>query len=267
MSTPGPKRQRILVTGGGTLLGDAIAAALLAEGAEVTLLIRPGVENRLGALGQRVREVSADVWEPSSLKGHARGMAAVIHTVGGMTADAAHGLSYSYLNIVSARNVANMAVNGGAPRMVLLSAVAAPWVPRGYVHAKRDAEQYLERIGLRATIIRAPIVYIRGSKRRLFYRAISGLGDFPLTGWMGFRALAPLPLDVVARGVARITLAPRTEKLIYGAKDLRNHNSARELRRGMTGDGRTIDDVLAPASTIQLLDDEIPFGWTPGEPE
>ncbi|HYO87630.1 MAG TPA: NAD(P)H-binding protein [Candidatus Limnocylindrales bacterium] len=265
MSTSGPNRQRVLVTGGGTLLGDAVAAALLAEGADVTLLMRPGAENRLGALGLRVREVSADVWEPSSLKGHARGMSAVIHTVGGMTADPAHGLSFSYLNIVSARNVANMAVNGGAARMVLLSAVAAPWAPRGYVRAKREAEQYLERIGLRATIIRAPVVFVRGSKRRLFYRAFSALGNFPLTGWLGFRALAPLPLDVVARGIARITLAPRTEKLIYGAKDLRNHNSARELRRGMTGDGRTLGDAMLPASTIQLLDDEIPFGWTPRE--
>ena len=267
MSTSGPNRKRILVTGGGTLLGDAVAAALLAEGADVTLLLRPGTDQRLGALGQRVREVYADVWEPSSLKGHARGMNAVIHTVGGMTADAAHGLSFSYLNVVSARNVANMAVNGGAGRMVLLSAVAAPWVPRGYVRAKREAEQYLERIGLRATIIRAPVVYVRGSKRRLFYRALTGLGNFPLTGWMGFRALAPLPLDVVARGVARITVNPRTDKLIYAAKDLRSHNSARELRRGMAGEGRVTGDPLLPTSTIQLLDDEIPFGWSPGERE
>mgnify|MGYP001359701623 CR=1 FL=1 len=251
MSTSGPNRKRILVTGGGTLLGDAVAAALLAEGADVTLLLRPGTDQRLGALGQRVREVYADVWEPSSLKGHARGMNAVIHTVGGMTADAAHGLSFSYLNVVSARNVANMAVNGGAGRMVLLSAVAAPWVPRGYVRAKREAEQYLERIGLRATIIRAPVVYVRGSKRRLFYRALTGLGNFPLTGWMGFRALAPLPLDVVARGVARITVNPRTDKLIYAAKDLRSHNSARELRRGIAGERRVTGGPLPPTSTIQ----------------
>jgi uncharacterized protein YbjT (DUF2867 family) len=267
MSATGPNRKRILVTGGGTLLGDAVAAALLAEGADVTLLMRPGADHRLGALGQRVREVTADVWEPSSLKGHARGMHAVIHTVGGMTADPAHGLSFSYLNIVSARNVANMAVNGGAGRMVLLSAVAAPWVPRGYVRAKREAEHYLERIGLRSTIIRAPVVYMRGSKRRLFYRVLSGLGNFPLTGWMGLRGLAPLPLDVVARGVARITLSPRSDKLIYKAKDLRGHNSARELRYGTTGDGRLTPDLLQPASAIQLLDDEIPFGWVPGERE
>lgn len=267
MIASGTSRPRILVTGGGTLLGDAVAAALLAEGADVTLLVRPGAEDRLTALGQRARLVYADVWEPSSLKGRARGAQAVIHTVGGMTADPAHGLSFSYLNVVSARNVANMAVNSGAPRMVLLSAVSAPWVPRGYVRAKREAEQYLERIGLRATIIRAPVVYLRGSHRRLFYRAISALGNFPLTGWAGFRAVAPLPLDVVARGAARITLAPRSDKLVYAARDLRGHNSPSELRRGYPDAGPPLDEMLQPATTIQLLDDEVPFGWTPDEPE
>jgi len=261
----GTARPRILVTGGGTMLGDAIAAALLAEGADVTLLVRPGAEERPGGLAQRVRLVSADVWEPSSLKGRARGAQAVIHTVGGMTADAAHGLSFSYLNVVSARNVANMAVNSGAPRVVLMSAVSAPWVPRGYVRAKREAEGYLERIGLQATIIRAPVVYMRGSHRRIFYRAISALGGFPLTGWMGFRAVAPLPLDVVARGVARITLAPRSSKLIYAAKDLRAHNSSTELRDGYPESGPFTDDLMKPVSAIQLLDDEVPFGWTPDE--
>ena len=46
-------KARVLVTGGGTFLGDSIAAALLAEGVEVTLLVRPGAEEKLGSLAQR----------------------------------------------------------------------------------------------------------------------------------------------------------------------------------------------------------------------
>jgi NAD(P)-dependent dehydrogenase (short-subunit alcohol dehydrogenase family) len=42
------KNKRVLVTGGGTYLGDNIAAALLAEGAEVTLLVRPGARTSWG---------------------------------------------------------------------------------------------------------------------------------------------------------------------------------------------------------------------------
>ena len=47
--------RRVLVTGGGTFLGDNIAAALLAEGAEVVLLVRPGAEDKLGPLANRTR--------------------------------------------------------------------------------------------------------------------------------------------------------------------------------------------------------------------
>lgn len=81
------KDRHILVTGGGTFLGDNIAAALLAEGAQVTLLVRPGAEDKLGPLAQRVRWIVADVWNPASLRGRARGHASVIHTVGSMVAD------------------------------------------------------------------------------------------------------------------------------------------------------------------------------------
>ncbi|MFZ2879566.1 MAG: hypothetical protein WA009_08525, partial [Phototrophicaceae bacterium] len=46
--TTSQPRRRVLVTGGGSFLGDYIAAALVAEGADVTLLVRPGAEDHLG---------------------------------------------------------------------------------------------------------------------------------------------------------------------------------------------------------------------------
>ena len=46
-------RHRVLVTGGEAFLGLNIASALLAEGAEVTLLVRSGAEDRLGVLANR----------------------------------------------------------------------------------------------------------------------------------------------------------------------------------------------------------------------
>jgi len=167
--------QKVLVTGGGTFLGDNIAAALLAEGVEVTLLVqvtllvRPGTEDKLGPLAQRVRWWTADVWNPASLRGRARGHTSVIHTVGSLTADPATGLTHHWLNFVSARNVANMCVSDGAPHMVLMSSVAAPWVNSQYLRAKREAEEYMTRVGLHSTIIRAPVAYVRGQGRHPFY--------------------------------------------------------------------------------------------------
>jgi uncharacterized protein YbjT (DUF2867 family) len=255
--------KRVLVTGGGTFLGDNIAAALLAEGAEVTLLVRPGAEDRLGPLAQRVRWLTADVWEPSSLKGRARGHNSVIHTVGSLTADPAQGLTYQWSNFVSARNVANMCVSGGVSHMVLLSGVRALWVSGGYIAAKREAEDYMERVGLRATIIRAPIVYVRGTKRHPFYRLMTLFRILPPFAWLGFRRIAPMPVDVLARGVARITLDPDAHKRIYYAPDLRRRNTGRETRQGISFKQNEMGQHMRPANPVELLDEEAPFGWTP----
>lgn len=259
------KNKRVLVTGGGTFLGDNIAAALLAEGAEVTLLVRPGAEDKLGPLAQRVRWWTADVWEPSSLKGRARGVDSVVHTVGSMSADPSQGLTYHWLNFVSARNVANMCVSGGVQHMVLMSSARAPWVPREYIAAKREAEEYMERVGLQSTIIRGPVAYIRGMPRHPLYQLMSLLGFLPPFSWLGFRRIAPLASDIVARGVARITLDPRTSKKIFYASDLRRRNSSREIRQGVSLTQTDMAQQLRPASAVQMLEEDAPFGWTPPE--
>ncbi len=255
-------RKPILVTGGGTFLGDNIAAALLAEGAEVTLLVRPGAENKLGLLAERLQWHTADMWNPASLRGRARGHASVIHTVGSMTADPSQGLNHNWLNFVSARNVANMCVSDGVSHMVLMSSVWAFWVNGNYIRAKREAEQYMGRVGLNSTIIRAPIAYVRGQRRHPFYMLMTLMGSTPVLSWFGFGRIAPMPVDMLARGVARITLDRARSKTIYYAGDLRRRNTAREARRAAP---------LLPheplrgkkPGTFDALDEDTPFGWTP----
>ena len=255
------EKPRVLVTGGGTFLGDSIAAALLAQGVEVTLLVRPGAEDKLGSLAERARWYSANVWDSASLKGHARGHSAVIHTVGSLTADPAQGLTFQYLNFVSARNVANMCVSSGAPHMVLLSSVRAPWINGQYIAAKREAEAYIPRVGLRATIIRAPISYVRGMRRRPFYGLMTLLGSIPPLSWLWFGRVAPLPVDVVARGVARIALEQRTQNAVFYARDLRKRNSSRELRRGFSENEARVERQQPFSSSAE----DAPFGWLPPE--
>lgn len=259
-------KRRVLVTGGGTFLGDSIASALLAEGVDVTLLVRPGAEDKLGSLAQRARWYVADVWDPASLKGRARGHAAVIHTVGSMSADPAQGLTFHYLNFVSARDVANMCVSSGVSHMVLMSSVRAPWVSGQYITAKHEAEAYLPRVGLRSTIIRAPVAYMRGARRRPFFWLMSLLGSIPPLSWLWFGRVAPMPVDVLARGVARITIEritadDRSQNAIFYARDIRKRNSSRELRRGFSEREATV----AAQPRLAIMDDEAPFGWLPPE--
>jgi nucleoside-diphosphate-sugar epimerase len=255
--------RRVLVTGGGTFLGDNIAAALLADDAEVTLLVRPGAEDNLGPLAQRTRWYTADVWDAASLRGRARGHATVIHTVGSLIADPAQGLTYHRLNFVSTRNVANMCVGDGAPHMVLISSVYAPWVSRQYVRTKREAEQYVNRVGLKASIIRAPLVYIRGQSRPLFYQLMTLLGSVPPVSWLGFDRIAPMPVDVLARGVARIGLEPPKNAAIYYARDLRKRNTRREMRQPVMSIMPGYSTRSSQPNPFVYLDEDIPFGWTP----
>jgi uncharacterized protein YbjT (DUF2867 family) len=252
-------KQRVLVTGGGTFLGDSIATALIAEGVEVTLLVRPGAEDRLGSLGERARWHTANVWDPASLKGRARGHSSVIHTVGSLSADPAQGLTFQRLNFDSARNVANMCVSSGVAHMVLLSSVRAPWVSRQYIAAKREAEAYIPRVGLRSTVIRAPIAYVRGAPRRPFYWLMSTLGLIPPLSWLWFGRVAPMPVDILARGVARITLEPRTKDAVFYARDLRKRNAPRERRSGLS----EREAQLQQPRTLPPEDESTPFGWLP----
>lgn len=257
------KDRHILVTGGGTFLGDNIAAALLAEGAQVTLLVRSGAEDKLGPLAQRLRVIVADVWNPASLRGRARGHVSVIHTVGSMVADLEQGSNHHRLNFLSARNVANMCVSDGVPNMVLMSSVRAPWVNNNYLNAKREAEGYMERVGLHATVIRAPVAYVRGERRHPFYVLMTILGSTPVVSWFWFGRAAPMPVDMLARGVARITLDKTKTKTIYYASDLRKRNTAREARRAAPVLPSESLPQQRQVHPFELLDEDTPFGWLP----
>ena len=253
----------ILVTGGGTFLGDNIAAALLAEGSKVSMLVRPGGEDNLGPLAQQTRWSTADVWSPASLRGKARSHSAVIHTVGSLIADPARGLSFDRLNFVSARNIANMCVSDGVARMILISGASAPWVSRDYIRAKRQAERYMFRVGLNGAVVRAPLIYMPGQKRPLFYRALSACGRLPLLSLLFLGRVAPIPMDALASGVARIALdESQTERIVY-ARDLR-----RLVRRSADQSSPARLDGHSPRtsdkdSPFDGLGEELPFGWSP----
>lgn len=215
------RQRRVLVAGGTTALGLHITTALLAANLDVTLLVREGTEHRLGALATRVRWHVADMWDTASLKGRARGQGTVIHTIGSMVADPAQGLTYHRLNVVPARNVASMCVSDGVPHLILLSAARAPWVNRRYLRAKRDAEASTARMGIHVSVIRAPLMYLRGSDRAATLRLTTLLSQTPPLSWLGFGRMGAMPMDVLASGIAQIAQLPQPRTQVYYAPDLR----------------------------------------------
>ena len=253
----------ILVTGGGTFLGDNIAAALLAEGAEVSILVRSGAEDQLGPLAHHTRWSTADVWNPASLRGQARYHSAVIHTVGSLHADPAQGLSYERLNFVTARNVANMCVSDGVEHMILISAASAPWTKRPYIRSKREAERYLRRLGLKFSIVRSPLLYVRGHPRPLLYRASTILSSIPPLSLLPFGRIGPIAIDVFARGVARLAMSPDYTKSVYYARDMRRLNTREEIRRASDAAGTFLPKRTQNTDLPIAAEEDMPFAWIP----
>ena len=253
--------KHVLIIGGATFIGNNMAAALLAQGAEVTLFIREEDADNLNPIAQRCRVIEGDVWNPASLYGRGRGHEVVINTIGSMVADPQKGLTHHRLNVVSARNVTQMCVSDGVKHLIFLSVSNAPWLNGAYINAKRDAEAYIARSGIRHySIIRAPVVYARGARRSLFYQTISALSLIPFL----FRSNAPLPVDVLARATARIALQDWQQPL-YEAPQLRRLN--RQVQQEGGSPQAQLFNLPEPdAYPIEMLDEDAPFGWTPGEP-
>ncbi len=243
-------------------MGLRVIAALIDAGAEVTVLVLPENEEKLGTLRRHVRLVSGDVWNSASLKGRSRGFGAVVHLVGSIRAQPERGLTFQQLNLVSARNTIGMAISDGSPYFVLLSAASnPPGVSGEYLRSKREAETYLRSSGLRWAIIRAPLLFDREQRGGSFYNLMSHFGSLPLvrvfTG-----STAPLLVDVAARGIAQIALQPELPRSRnYYARDLRRLGKLKRER--LTGQPQQRKGRSVPP---HLQDEEIPFGWTPTRP-
>jgi uncharacterized protein YbjT (DUF2867 family) len=261
-----PRRNwnKVFVTGGTSFIGLRVITALVNAGADVTVLVTPDNEEKLGALRRHVRMVGGDVWTIASLKGRSRGQGVVIHLVGSLHAQPERGLTYHQLNLVSARNAISMAVSDGVPYFILLSTAANPPGASGeYLRSKREAEDYLRNSGLRYAVVRAPVLFDREQPGGAFFAFLSRIGALPfLRVFFGRRA--PLPVDIAAQGISRAALQidlPRSHVLYAG--DLRRYG------RLAMKEKRQPKPVKVPGFrphadlSDDWPDDETPFGWLP----
>lgn len=253
---------KVFVTGGTSFVGLRVVAALVNAGADVTVLVRPDHEEKLGTLRRHVHMVSGDVWNIASLRGRSRGHGVVIHLVGSLRARPNRGQTFHQLNLVSARNAISMAVGDGVPYFVLLSAVSRPpGVSIEYLRSKREAEEYLRGSGLRWAIIRAPVLFDREQRGGAFLNTLSRIGALPLLRVFAGRR-APLPVELAARGIAQASLQSELppNRVLY-AGDLRRLGRVTGPKKARLRPSRLPEPEPDP-----LPDDEVPFGWLPDPP-
>lgn len=261
-----PRRNwnKVFVTGGTSFVGLHVVTALVNAGADVTVLVMPENEEKLGPLRGHVRMVSGDVWTVASLKGRSRGHGVVIHLVGSIRAQPERGLTFHQLNLVSARNVISMAVSDGVPYFVLLSAVSKPpGVSREYLRSKREAEEYLRNSGLRYAVVRAPVLFDRDQPGGAFFALLSRIGALPfLRVFFGRRA--PLPVDIAAQGISYATLQtelPPSRVLYTGHLRRLGRLALKEKRRPKQIEVPTLR--RRSEITDDWPDEDAPFGWLP----
>lgn len=248
--------QRVFVAGATGFIGNAIVYSLLEAGAQVTALVPAGRRLQVNGDRKQLRIVEGDAWNRGSLTGRSRGHSTVIHLVGSMRQNPARGQSYHRTNVDSLQNITRMAIGDGVPLLVHLSTSSAPWLPAGYASSKREAEEYLQRSGMRYTIVRAPLVYPRGKLQNPLLIMTSVGGAIPLLG-RPLSRWAPLPVDILARGMTEIALSrewPNT--ILYGRQ-------IRQLSRTYLARFAPQQARPDPLAELEDHDDNAPFGWLP----
>lgn len=121
---------RVLVTGASGFIGGAVARVLLAKGARVRALLRPGTTPNVPG-PTAVEPVSGDLRDAQSVRTAAEGCTAIFH-VGGLYSFFADAAELAAINVGGTRNVLDAARHVGA-RVVHTSSISTIGGMRGGV--------------------------------------------------------------------------------------------------------------------------------------
>jgi dihydroflavonol-4-reductase len=126
-----------LVTGGTGFVGANVVRELLADGATVRVLARPGGDRRALA-GLAVEIVEGDVLDGASLRRAARGVETVFHVAADYRLWARDPRVLFRTNVDGTRSMLEAATEAGARRIVYTSTVGALGIPRDGTPGRED---------------------------------------------------------------------------------------------------------------------------------
>ncbi len=156
---------KIFVTGASGFIGTEICRVAVMEGHSVVGLVRTGRPENVDSWADQVTWVQGNALVPDDWRDALEGADAVIHTVGILREKSQDGRTYERINGDAAEIVAWEAEQAGVEHFVFLSAEGPyPFVPAGYLNAKRRAEGSLRGRQFRESLLRPYLVY--GSKRK-----------------------------------------------------------------------------------------------------
>nr|WP_196242358.1 hopanoid-associated sugar epimerase [Azospirillum oleiclasticum] len=112
-----------MITGATGFIGSAVARRLLAAGADVTALVRPGTDRR-NLEGLPVRRVEGDLLDPASLARAVKGCEALFHVAADYRLWVPDPVAMHRANVDATRTLMTAALEAGVRRVVYTSSVA-----------------------------------------------------------------------------------------------------------------------------------------------
>ncbi len=149
---------KVAVIGGTGFVGGYLVDALVRSGHDVSVLVRPGSEDKLrSATG--VTAMQGDLSSAAALGRVVKGCDAVIYNVGILREFPSRGITYEETQYDGVVRTVEAAREAGVPRMLLMSANGVKRGGTPYQDTKRRAEEYALQSDLDVTVFRPSVIF------------------------------------------------------------------------------------------------------------
>jgi len=149
---------RVGIIGGTGFVGGYLVDALLANGHEVNVLVRPGSEDKVRQPA-RVNLVQGDLDSTAALSDVLQGCDAVIYNVGLLREFPRRGITFEQTQYQGVVDTVAAAQHAGIKRLLLMSAIGVKDPGTRYQATKRRAEIHALDSGLDVTVLRPSVIF------------------------------------------------------------------------------------------------------------
>lgn len=260
---------KIAILGGTGFVGSNIASALAGSGHQVSLLVRPGSEDKVPDITVW-RTSAGDINDEAALDAALAECDAVIYSIGLLREFPDRGITFENTQYEGVVNSVAAAKRTGVQRFVLISANGIRIPGTAYQETKLRAEQHLAASGLDTTILRPSVIFGDPGDNMEFatqlYRDMVA-SPMPAVGFFtglnpgsGAVLMSPVHVADVAAAVAAVLQhPPGPEPLILGGPDVLSWSEM--IRRIAAAAGKSKLIIPMPIALMKLaatLLDRIP---------
>ena len=264
---------RVAIIGGTGFVGSYIVDALLEQGHDVALLVRPGSEHKVRQSGA-LCVVSGSIDSSASICELTSGCDAAIYCVGILRELPRKGITFEATQFDGVANTVDAAVENGVGRFLLMSANGVRVPGTQYQETKKRAEDRVLASDLDATIFRPSVIFgnPRGQMEfatQLFHdmveKPIPAVGFFSgLNPTSGAVLMSPVHVEDVAHAFVNSLTNDSTvgETYVLGGPDILSWTEM--IRRIGTATGRK--KWIVPLPIVLMKFAATLFDWLPSFP-